>query len=450
MDLVFVHGWSVTNTDTYGQLPQVLKRLAEGESELVVHHIHLGRYISFDDEVRLDDIARAFDDARLTVLGNKPFAAITHSTGAPVLRQWLQLFFSGEAINTCPLTHLIMLAPANHGSALAQLGKSRVGRINSFFAGVEPGQRVLDWLELGSTEQLQLNLQWLESFTLGEGPLPFVLTGETIDKKLYDYLNSYTAESGSDGVVRVAAANLNFSYIKLVESRQSCDGFDSQCVVKLKQIQCITPQHDVAFEVINRASHSGKSKGIMASVTTGNAKQKPVVQRILQCLDIRTTAQYQQLSAQMSAANDSGQRKRFRGSMLVVRVSDDLGNPINDFDLILLSGANFVPGNFKKGFMLDRQKNSKNRHVMSFYLDSHKLEKISNGQLGLRVEPRPNSGMCYYRSAEFHSQPQQVATILKPDQTSIIDIVLTRLRDPALFTLVGTEHSGDFKQLNKS
>eukprot|EP01031_Cornospumella_fuschlensis_P043536 gene43536-53229_t len=44
-----------------------------------------------------------------------------------------------------------MLAPANFGSALAQLGKGRVGRLKAWFSGVEPGQGVLDWLELGSS-----------------------------------------------------------------------------------------------------------------------------------------------------------------------------------------------------------------------------------------------------------------------------------------------------------
>ena len=48
------------------------------------------------------------------------------------------------------MSHLIMLAPANYGSALAQLGKQRLSRIKSWFEGVEPGQGVLDWLELGS------------------------------------------------------------------------------------------------------------------------------------------------------------------------------------------------------------------------------------------------------------------------------------------------------------
>nr|WP_275974397.1 alpha/beta hydrolase [Shewanella pneumatophori] len=450
VDLVFVHGWNVTNTDTYGQLPQVLEKLSDSDSKLSVHHIHLGRYISFDDEVRLDDIARAFDDARLSLLANKPFAAITHSTGAPVMRQWLQMFFSGSDIKTCPLTHLIMLAPANHGSALAQLGKSRVGRIKSFFAGVEPGEAVLDWLELGSTQQLQLNLDWLREFKLGEGPWPFVLTGETIDDKFYDYLNSYTGESGSDGVVRVAAANLNFTYVKLKESAESCNGFDARCVVKLSQSQYVTPQHKVAFEVIKKASHSGKEQGIMTSVTAKNTKSKPQVQRILQCLNTRNAEQYRQLSTLMATASESGHRKQFRGSMLVVRVSDDLGNPIEDFDIVLLSGADFLPSKFKKGFMLDKQKNIKNKHVVSFYLDAKKLAKVDNGQLGLRIEPRPDNGMCYYRSAEFHSEPKQISLLLQPDQTSIIDIVLTRQRHPNLFSLVNTESGGDFTALNIS
>ena len=62
--VVFVHGWSVTHTNTYGQLPA---RLANegGQRGLTIktREIHLGRYISFHDEVRVKDIARAFETA---------------------------------------------------------------------------------------------------------------------------------------------------------------------------------------------------------------------------------------------------------------------------------------------------------------------------------------------------------------------------------------------------
>jgi len=53
-----------------------------------------------------------------------------------------------------------MLAPANHGSALAKLGKARVGRLKAWFNRIEPGQRILDWLSLGSEGQWQLNKFW--------------------------------------------------------------------------------------------------------------------------------------------------------------------------------------------------------------------------------------------------------------------------------------------------
>ncbi len=80
MRLVFVHGWSVTSTETYGYLPQALAKLAD--TELEVSHLHLGRYISFQDQVKLEDVALAFEAARREVLGDEPFAVITHSTGA--------------------------------------------------------------------------------------------------------------------------------------------------------------------------------------------------------------------------------------------------------------------------------------------------------------------------------------------------------------------------------
>jgi hypothetical protein len=91
MQLIFVHGWSVTNTDTYGNLPQALSK-ASGNYGLVldIRHIFLGRYISFHDEVTMDDIARAMDRALRDLPGNgddriAPFSCITHSTGGPAV-----------------------------------------------------------------------------------------------------------------------------------------------------------------------------------------------------------------------------------------------------------------------------------------------------------------------------------------------------------------------------
>jgi len=64
MLLIFVHGWSVTSTDTYGELPAALSKAASGFGlTLDIRHLYLGKYVSFHDEVTLDDIARAMDRA---------------------------------------------------------------------------------------------------------------------------------------------------------------------------------------------------------------------------------------------------------------------------------------------------------------------------------------------------------------------------------------------------
>ena len=146
--LVFVHGWSVTSKDTYGELPEAVSAAAaDAGIRVQMKDVFLGRYISFRDEVTVDDIVLAMEHAvRTDLKGVKRFSCITHSTGGPLVRRWVDAYYGPKRLNECPLDHLIMLAPANHGSALAILGKSRIGGIKSWFQGVEPGQGILDWL----------------------------------------------------------------------------------------------------------------------------------------------------------------------------------------------------------------------------------------------------------------------------------------------------------------
>ncbi len=205
MLVVFVHGWSVTNTDTYGGLPRALAKNAPPRLDIKVEHLHLGKYVGFADAVNVDDIARGMQNVVDTEIlprlaKGERFACITHSTGGPVVRKWIDIFFRGQP-DKCPLQHLVMLAPSNHGSALAQLGKSRLSRMKLFTEGVQPGTGVLDWLELGSDQSWELNLSWLDYACLDAGLHTFVLTGQSIDRSLYDSLNSYACEQGSDGVV---------------------------------------------------------------------------------------------------------------------------------------------------------------------------------------------------------------------------------------------------------
>ena len=186
---------------------------------------------------------------------------------------------------------LVMLAPANHGSALAALGKARVGRIKAWFSGVEPGQRVLDWLCLGSDGQWELNHTWLDYDFSATRFFPFVLTGQGIDHSLFDFLNSYLVEKGSDGVIRVAGANLNYRCFSLIQTRDQVIRKQPLTLRLLPDNSVKIPQ-PVGLGVYSGYSHSGKKMGIMRSIGP-NDVNAPVVKDILKCLLVADRNGYQ-------------------------------------------------------------------------------------------------------------------------------------------------------------
>ncbi len=428
MKLVFVHGWSVTDIGTYGQLPEVLERESYKYGlDLEIENIYLGEYISFHDEVTLDDISRAFEFARKEKFADESFACITHSTGGPVIRLWIDLFFK-DKMNFLPLTHLIMLAPANHGSSLAALGKAKVGRIKSWLEDIEPGIGVLNWLALGSQGQWKLNSSWLD-YNFENSFYPFVLSGEKIDRHFYDFLNSYLVEEGSDGVVRLAGANLNYQKVVLeqsfddgnIESRINKNTFSSY---PLKLRGNLTRTNNCAFEVVNSASHSGNRYGIMNSVRK-NRKVKPVVGSILEALQVRNFEQYEKLSNLMKKRSDLVQSKNSKYLMLVFSIEDNLGNRIKDYDMLLLGGKDYEPHIIPKGFFIDKQKNKDSGNLV-YYVNHDKLINIKDGKIGIRIIARPNEGFVHYEPAEFHLEDISVLDFLKANETIMIKVILKR------------------------
>lgn len=449
MIVIFVHGWSVTHTDTYGELPGWLQNQGNADGlDIQVGNVYLGRYISFDDTVTMDDIARAFDQAIRDELAAKlrageRFACITHSTGGPVVRKWMDLYFK-DKLAKCPMSHLIMLAPANHGSALAQLGKSRLSRIKSFFGGVEPGQRVLDWLELGSSEGWELNESWLDYDGPAEGVYPFVLTGQKIDRKLYDALNSYTGEPGSDGVVRVAGANMNYSFLRLRQDKEKL------VVEKTRRSRAM------ALGVLPGRSHSGDDMGIIRSVTLANGDTHPTAQWVLRCLRVSSRTAYNTLSAELDQVTEQTQKdermekvRKLIGSktyitsryaMAIFKLVDDRGNQLSDYDLYLTAGPDYDEDELPDGFFQDRQRNQRNPGKLTYYLDYDAMEAGLNkpkvqGKLGFRIKARPEEGeeaLAFYKVLDFRSSVATIDKILRPNETVMIEIVLQRRVDKAV------------------
>jgi len=469
--VVLVHGWSVHNTNTYGGLAKALEVLTAQQSlDIDISQIWLGKYISFQDEVKLADISRALEAAVQETLGaliasGQRFAVVTHSTGGPVVRDWWQRYYQ-EQKRPCPMSHLIMLAPANFGSALAQLGKSSLSRISSFFdGGVEPGVGVLDWLELGSPEAFRLNQQWIaggDSWR-GSAPVyPFVLSGQSIDHKLYDHVNSYTGELGSDGVVRAAAANLNSNYLRLTQSPMQpvtmlIHGARKNVLSGTLAVAENAQAPATAFGLMAGRSHSGTRIGIMRSVKA-NATRHPTLDAIIRCLRVTDTGSYK--AAVQAFADDTAQLgktelldidKRWLGPdhvrirdphcMAIFRVSDDQGNPVAGFDLLLL-GPGGDPNRLPPGLIRDRQRNKRATNTLTLYFNHSILNGspavIRHGEvlrpalqgvseLGLRIIPHQLDGFAHYGVAELAVSAAWIDEFLKPHQTLLVDVVLRRV-----------------------
>lgn len=430
--LVFVHGYSVTNLNTYGELPQRL--VNEGAQRgllLQVQEVFLGRYISFNDQVRLNDVSKALQvTIRQQIPEGKRFVCITHSTGGPLVRNWHHLFYESNK-SVCPMSHLIMLAPANHGSALAQLGKSRLSRIKSWFDGVEPGQQILNWLELGSEEAWQLNVNWIRegikqiSLT---GFFPFVISGQSIDRKLYDHLNAYTGEAGSDGVVRLASANLNNRYLLLEQKppEQLNGNWNAEELILKENLSAC----ETAFRVIKGKSHSGDDMGIMKSVKKEPAdeKSKELIEAMFDCIQVTSESSYSAVMQKFLSETEEVQKQEKielektlfkkntyitdRYAMVIFKLRDQEGRAISDFDLLLTAGESDDPDLLPSGFFADRQMNRLNPSTLTYFFNYDIMkgcEAIYSPEgnlvrasqpgiqhLGITIKPRPDNGFVRY------------------------------------------------------
>ncbi len=481
--IVLVHGWSVHNTDSYGGLAQRLENetVKDPSLELEVKQIWLGKYISFKDEVRVDDISKAFEIALKEVVkqGTKCIA-ITHSTGGPVIRNWIEKFYThNNKLTDCPLTHLIMLAPANFGSALAQLGKSRVSRLKSWFEDVEPGQGVLDWLELGSSDAWKLNMNWVagsEEFMKAGNIFPFVITGQTIDRSVYDHVNPYTGELGSDGVVRAASANLNCNYIRL--EQQQPKGNEAEVTFVIKEQKSSS---ETAFLIVRDKAHSGDKIGVMRSIKANNEAHETLT-GILQCIKVSSSGDYKKVCDDFTkqtivAQNDPEEQievdlkfllpdKSFitdPKSMLIVKITDDEGRDIGDCDIVF-TGPENDPDKLPKGFLSDRQRNSISTGIVTFFFNYTAMaggpeikykdkvlrdKKAGAGHLGLLIDPHNNSGFAHYIKGRINASADQVAGILKPNQTTLMEIVMKRVVHEGTFRITQNRSAEEFKDADK-
>jgi hypothetical protein len=391
------------------------------------------------------------------------------------VREWLDRHYVRPGrLDDCPLGHLVMLAPANFGSALAQLGKGRLAGMKAWFQGVEPGTGVLDWLELSSPESLALNLRWTDEYaalklTARANPVfPFVLSGDAIDSKLYDHVNSYTGETGGDGVVRLASANLDATHLVLAQEALVAGETLPAARKRLRTLRPLSTRTapPTAFKIVPGVSHSGEEMGIMASVRD-DGRPHPTVDAILRCLQVADDAGYQALRTAFAAENAVHQQLARRievekvpvlpdrvyihdpHAMVIFRMLDASGARVPEVDLLLTAGPAADPNQLPQGFMTDRQGNRRAPGNLCFFLNHAVLAgcpelrdargRLVRAQLvprppySLRVSPRVEDRWVGHWGAALDPAFGDLLAALPPNRTTIVDIVLTRVVREGVF-----------------
>jgi len=193
----------------------------------------------------------------------------------------------------------------------------------------------------------------------------------------------------------------------------------------------------------------------MFSIKQAEGDRQPVVRDILKSLQVEDNNAYQQRFEDLKKLTEEQQtldikeKQRGRYAMLVFHVKDDQGSNFerDDFENLLLTGADYQPRRMPDGFLKDKQMNA-TTHNLVLYIDCEKIAKIKDGRFGIRVTARPAKGFAYYAAGEYHSDGVKLSDVLVANQTTYVDVYLKRNVDKNVFRFDrGDVKRGSFKKL---
>ena len=434
--VIILHGWS-DDSKSFIPLGQWLTT-----NGFQIVDIHLGDYLSMNDELTLFDLGLAFIralDANDIPQQPHSFDVIVHSTGGLVIREYLRQVCTGNPTNT-PVRHLLMMSPANFGSPLATAGKSVLGRLIKGWSWDhlwQTGQQILNALELASPYSWALAEADLfnSSFNIFDpnNVMVTVLAGTAA----YDNaLRRTLHEDGSDGTVRASTANLNAHFFQL--------SFENPDQPALKIVPRNCPA--LAFAVFDR-DHS-------AIHDPADPRQAADWKRIvLQSLSInpgdyaKHTTDCSAISAITFAAglNSSNPLRYHQYQHVVFRVKDQFGQPITDYVVEFYQEKGDKPDNVFETIHRDILEkvttNSTDASYRSFLFDTDDLYaylKNSNAEVDVSLSVADISKYVGYQNSKkgiriFSATNQQY---IFPNEPVLVDVVFNREPDLKVFKLL--------------
>ena len=487
--ILLIHGYSAESPDIslpsvvteYGSLPA---RLQAKYGTPNVIEIDLSRYISLDDGVTIDDISRALNRALIRdfpYLLNRRFNVIIHSTGALVIRNWMRLFSPKPS----PVLNIVYLAGANFGSGWAHLGQGQLAKWGRyvFEHGAERGLKVLDALEWGSDETLNLHIGFAKKGNIPSidyGIQEYILVGSQAHPSWLEMPIACAKEDGSDGVVRASGSNLNFNYIRFQAKSTANQLSWDDVVSSLNQHAARVEPNGSFYEIAEISlagtdrpelpvaipfgcSHTGTDTGIvdgtnepMRSQTFGlitTALETPpgqmasalpkYYQELCHTYDMVKTAAPPDL-AHMFGWNLQSQYDPH--AQLIFRFVDQDGRPVTGFDAFFDGGTDPANQGRIQALFDNTYLEYKTKNIIVYYLRTNKYDKTQNEwaallnsitECNLEVDfVESASTHIKYLPFRFHFDSKQLQLWLVGHRTTVVDIEVLRLPDPEVFTIL--------------
>lgn len=493
--VAILHGWS-DNSESFRPLAKYLK--AKGYKTIP---IFLGDYISLRDDVNIDDVAKRMEEVVREKMSRpktardhlgKEFDLVVHSTGGLVARRWIA---TNYADRPCPVKNLLMLAPANFGSKLAHIGRSMLGRIaKGWRTGFETGEEMLYALELGSRFQWELaeadllvepgSAAGMTQFYGPDHVRPFVIVGTHPYPGLAAKL---TNENGSDGTVRVAAANLNTQGVTIDFSGAPEHLLSPRLSTWEKRGG---DNNEFPLAVLPDRTHGNIIRPDESGLGKKQSTQDRLGQLIVQALSVNTAAQYARVRddwiavtamiRELSGFTEEAQtiRNSFfknRGApaeyfheyyQVNVRVEDEFGEPIPDYFLSFMPKQkqhwfslkkSFSPSSafFHEEVLEDVHEHRRDRSHRSLFIDRFDLMREGGFYSQLKVPDvdkelhvtvsaaDPGDRIAYFtREAALKRGLIKIHQMLSPEQrwlkrhrTHMVKVIVPRAADPKIFTL---------------
>jgi len=153
-----------------------------------------------------------------------------------------------------------------------------------------------------------------------------------------------------------------------------------------------------------------------------------------------------------------------RFSQIIFKVTDSQGYPVKDYDLIFTAGEKNDANHLPAGFAIDRQQNKNNPETITYYFNYDVMngapqnkfrDKLPEANLlGLKVNPRPTEGFVRFVPCQIVANANLLNKTLKPNSTTLIDIVIQRVVSKEVFKLEKIEDNtmpsgkeGSFKKV---